>query len=314
MTRHMNTRSRLTIAAAFLFSAAVLTGCGPAEKAADDGKITIVATTGMIGDAVKTIGGDRCNVAVLMGPGVDPHLYKATKGDIDRLDDADIVFYNGLNLEAKMTEILEKMGRGKTTVPIGEAIPDSLRLASETYSEHPDPHIWFDLSLWSMAVEQVAGTLSEMDPANREAYEARSAAYLDTLMSLHQWAGEQMAGIPEGQRVMVTAHDAFRYFGRAYGIEVRGLQGISTVTEAGLQDVTRMVDLLTERRIKAVFVESSVPPNTIEAVVEGCRDRGHNVTIGGSLFSDAMGEAGTPEGRYFGMFRHNINTIVGSLK
>jgi manganese/zinc/iron transport system substrate-binding protein len=249
-----------------------------------------------------------------MGPGVDPHLYKATKGDLDLLDEADMIFYNGLNLEAKMTHILEKMGSEKTTAAVGRAIPDSLLRYPEHFEGHPDPHIWFDVSLWAMAVLEVGNQLVNADSVNVQFYLERTDAYLDSLEALHNWVHEQIAAIPESQRVLVTAHDAFGYFGRAYLIEVEGLQGISTVTEAGLLDVTNMVDLLVNRKIKAVFVESSVPQKAINSVVEGCRARGHEVIVGGELFSDAMGAAGTPEGTYLGMVRHNVNTIVKALR
>ncbi|MCM2272621.1 MAG: zinc ABC transporter substrate-binding protein [candidate division Zixibacteria bacterium] len=301
---------------AALFIGGMIAGCGQSDDASssEDGKLEVVATTGMIADAVKNIAGETVSIHGLMGPGVDPHLYKATKGDIDRLNSADIIFYNGLNLEAKMAEIFRQMGSSKTTVPIGDVIPDSLRRHPAQFEGHPDPHIWFDVSLWETAVQQVAMTLIDRDSARMDLYCQNASAYLDSLDALHQWVKEQIAQIPENQRVLVTAHDAFGYFGRAYGVEVEGLQGISTVTEAGLYDVTHMIDLLVERKIKAVFVESSVPRKSIEAVVEGCRSRGHEIVIGGELFSDAMGQAGTPEGTYLGMVRHNVNAIVKALK
>jgi manganese/zinc/iron transport system substrate-binding protein len=289
-------------------------GCNGGESRKPDGKIQVVATTGMIGDAVENIAGEKVELSVLMGSGVDPHLYKATKGDIDRLDAADVIFYNGLNLEAKMAEIIGKMGRSKVTSPIGEVIDTSLLLLSEKYIGHPDPHIWFDLSLWNTAVAEITNVLLEFDSTHAEFYRANGAAYLDSIDALHQWVSERIWEIPEDQRVLITAHDAFGYFGDAYHIEVRGLQGISTVTEAGLHDVTAMVDYISERKIKAVFVESSVPRKAIEAVVEGCQSKGHDVVVGGELYSDAMGQAGTVEGTYFGMVRHNVNTIVNALK
>jgi len=288
-------------------------GC-QSGKIVDDGKLKVVATTGMIGDAVINIAGDNVKLSTLMGPGVDPHLYKATKGDIDNLSTADIIIYNGLHLEAKMAEIFSRMGRSKTTVAVGAAIPDSLLRFPTEFEGHPDPHIWFDLSLWEIALEEVMTSLVMIDSANADQYRANGAAYLDSVRNLHGWVIEQIALIPEDQRILVTAHDAFGYFGRAYNMEVKGLQGISTVSEAGLYDVTRMVDMLVEREIRAVFVESSVPRKAIEAVVNGCLERGHEITIGGELFSDAMGEAGTPDGTYFGMVRHNVNTIVNALR
>lgn len=293
---------------------ALQVGCQQEQQAGTHGKVKVVATIGMITDAVRSIAGDSVELAGLMGAGVDPHLYKATKGDIDRLSAADIILYNGLNLEAKMADIIRQMPRSKTTVAVGEAVPDSLLRHPEQFEGHPDPHIWFDVSLWRQAVERVAQTLAERDQKNAEYYRTNAAAYLDSLDALHQWVQEQVQTIPAERRVLVTAHDAFGYFGQAYDIEVEGLQGISTVTEAGLYDVTHMIDMIVERRIPAVFVESSVPRKSIEAVVEGARSRGHEVRIGGELFSDAMGQAGTPEGTYLGMVRHNVNAIVEALK
>lgn len=296
-----------------LIGPAFFLGCAQSHKERT-GKLKIVATVGMITDAVKVIAGDSVEVTGLMGPGVDPHLYKATKGDIDLLDNADLILYNGLNLEAKMTEIFEKMTRLKPTVAVAEGIDSSLLRRPPEFLGHPDPHVWFDVSMWKTAVKAVGEALIKYDTANRNMYEANLSAYLDSLDSLHKWVKLEMQTIPESHRVLVTAHDAFGYFGRIYEIEVKGLQGISTVTEAGLYDVTHMIDILVERKIKAVFVETSVPRKAIDAVVEGCRAKGHDIQIGGLLFSDAMGENGTPEGTYPGMVRHNVNTIVNALR
>ncbi|MFZ5828394.1 MAG: metal ABC transporter solute-binding protein, Zn/Mn family [Bacillota bacterium] len=290
-----------------------IAGCGGAGGAAStNGKIKVVATTGMVADLARSIGGERVEVTSLMGPGVDPHLYKASEGDISRLSSAQIIFYNGLHLEGRMGDILVKMARTKPTVAVAERIPEEALL--ETEDETEDPHIWFDVSLWMKAAEVVRDSLADLDRANKGAYEANAAAYLKELEGLHRYAKEQIATIPAQQRVLVTAHDAFGYFGRAYGIEVMGLQGISTATEYGLADVQSLVDLLVSRKIKAVFVESSVPKRSIEALVEGAGAKGHKVAIGGELFSDAMGAAGTPEGTYIGMVRHNVETIVNALK
>lgn len=298
-----------------LVGALGLVGCGDSNIAERTGKIRIVTTTGMITDAAQHIGGDKVTVDGLMGPGVDPHLYKATKGDIDLLHEADVVFYNGLFLEAKMSEILDRMGGpDKAVVGIGDAVDSSKLRFPSHFKGHPDPHIWFDLPLWKQAVAQLAEALVQFDTTNAGYYRANAEAYLDSISVLHEWVKQQIEAIPKEQRVMITAHDAFEYFGREYGLEVRGLQGISTVTEAGLQDITTMVDYLSERKIKAVFVETSVPRKTIEAVVDGCRAKGHEIKIGGELFSDAMGQGGTPEGTYLGMVRHNVNTIVQALK
>lgn len=305
------------ISSSFLVVAlCLLPNCGGSNKGSAErtGKIKVTTTIGMIASAVEEIAGNKVELAALMGPGVDPHLYKATKGDVDRLESADLIIYNGLFLEAKMSEILQKMSRGKRVVAISETIDSSLLLTSASAHGHPDPHVWFDVSMWSGSVEAVIEALAREDTANASYYYERGAAYLDTLRALDQWVRQEIATIPADRRVLVTAHDAFSYFGRAYDIEVEGLQGISTVSEAGLYDVTQMVDMLVAREIKAVFVESSVPRKSIEAVVEGCRGKGHNVVIGGELFSDAMGAAGTPEGTYIGMVRHNVRTIVDALR
>jgi len=276
--------------------------------------VQVVATTGMIADAARVVGGEHVNVVGLMGPGVDPHLYKASQGDVRRLAAADIIFYNGLSLEGRMADVLVRMARQKPTVAVSEYIPEELLMEPEAFAGHYDPHIWFDVALWKMAVERIRDGLIEVDPANEEAYRQNAAGYLTDLDELDAYIRSRLAEIPEANRVLVTAHDAFGYFGRAYGMEVVGLQGISTDTEVGLRDIQDLVAFLTERGIKAVFVESSIPRRSLEAVVEGAKSRGHTVTIGGELFSDALGEHGTPEGTYIGMMRHNVDTIVASLK
>jgi manganese/zinc/iron transport system substrate-binding protein len=296
-----------------VLTALVWSGCGK-TTVEDDGRLQVVATTGMIGDAVRQIAGDSVDVVALMGPGVDPHLYKATKGDLDRLQSADVIFYNGLFLEAKMAEILERMAGTRQVYAIGEVLDHDSLLYPDNVGGHPDPHIWFDLKLWSQAVAEVGAELQKADPTQAEWYRTRTKQYVAAILAEDDSVKAAIATIPPEDRVLVTAHDAFHYFGRRYGIEVKGLQGISTVTEAGLHDVTSLVDELVARKIKAVFVESSVSPKAIEAVVGGCRSRGHEVIIGGELFSDAMGPAGTPEGTYLGMVRHNVNTIVSALR
>jgi len=292
--------------------AAVVSGCGAGSGAfKDEGKLHITTTIGMISDVAKEVGGDRVEVIGLMGPGVDPHLYKASQGDIAKLEDAKIILYGGLHLEGKMTEIFEKMGKKKPVVPVTKNIPESsLR---ETGDGTHDPHVWFNVRLWMSATETIRDTLIENDPAHEAGYRERAEAYLAKLEELDRYAREQIALIPEQGRVMVTAHDAFGYFGDAYDIQVVGLQGISTAAEYGSKDVTALRDMLVERKIKAVFVESSVPKKSIEAVIEGAKKLGHEVKIGGELFSDAMGQDGTPEGTYIGMVRHNVDTIVKAL-
>lgn len=291
----------------------VFTGCAQSQSGfKHKDKLHITATIGMITDVVQEIGGARVEVIGLMGPGVDPHLYKASQGDIAKLEEAEIIFYSGLHLEGKMTEILEKMGGKKTVVPVTRNIREE-RLRTVAEGAY-DPHVWFDVRLWMKAAETVRDTLIEKDPAGKEEYRTRADTYLAKLEEVDRYAREQIATIPKEGRVLVTAHDAFGYFGDAYDIEVVGLQGISTAAEYGSKDVTGLRDLLVERGIKAVFVESSVPKKSIEAVIEGARQKGHDVKIGGELYSDAMGMAGTPEGTYIGMVRHNVDTIVGALK
>lgn len=276
--------------------------------------LKIVCTTGMIGDALTRIAGDKASVAALMGPGVDPHLYKATQGDLRLLTEADLIFYNGLHLEGKMGEVLQKLSRTRKVTALAEAIPQELLLHSDAKAGVFDPHVWFDVSLWRRVVRQAGETLAAADAENAAYYRANTDTFLAELDSLHQWVTAQIASIPKEGRVLITAHDAFGYFGQAYGIEVRGLQGISTASEYGLRDISELVAFLTERKIKAVFVESSVPSKSLEAVAEGCARRGHPIKIGGSLYSDAMGETGSPEGAYPGMVRANVTTIVQALQ
>jgi manganese/zinc/iron transport system substrate-binding protein len=276
--------------------------------------LKIVTTTGMIQDAVKNITGEHAQVEALMGPGVDPHLYKATQGDLKKLTEADVVFYNGLHLEGKMGEVLEKLSRTKPVLAVAASLPDSILLEVEGFEGITDPHIWFDVKLWREAVKTIHSYMVEIDSVNKPFYDSAAYAYTMQLDSLHKAISVQLLTIPEEQRVLITAHDAFGYFGRAYNIQVRGLQGISTVAEFGLRDVTELVDFIIERKIKAIFVESSISPKSIEAVEEGCRKKNWQVKIGGNLYSDAMGEAGTPEGTYIGMVNANVKTIVEALK
>ncbi|GCC50216.1 manganese transporter [Chryseotalea sanaruensis] len=286
--------------------------CKPKQKGELRERLMIVTTTGMIADAVKNVTGDGADVISLMGAGVDPHLYKATQGDLQKLTDADVIFYNGLHLEGKMAEVLEKLGRTKTVIPVTQAIQENeLRLITEGIH---DPHIWFDVKLWKNAVVEVEKNLSTVDSAKQHVYKVNAARYLTQLDSLDNAVSQQIQTIPATQRVLITAHDAFGYFGDAYAMEVRGLQGISTVSEFGLKDVTELVDFIISRKIKAIFVETSVSEKSINAVIEGCQNKGWQVSIGGSLYSDAMGEANTPEGTYIGMVSKNVSTIVSALQ
>ena len=292
--------------------AALAAACGPVVDTAAPhvGKppFEVVATTGMVADAVENVGGDRVRVEALMGPGIDPHLYRASEGDVTLLANADLIVFNGLHLEAKLSDVLERIE--DRTAAVTTDIPRSRLIRFKgTY----DPHLWFDVRLWMSAVERVETALTDLDPAGRAVYRARARRYLDELRALDAYARRELRRVPPERRVLVTAHDAFNYFGRAYGYDVVGLQGISTVAEAGAADVQALAQLIAERRIPTVFVETSVSPRAIEAVREAVASRGFNVRIGRGLYSDAMGDEGTPEGTYVGMVRHNVDTIVAGL-
>jgi manganese/zinc/iron transport system substrate-binding protein len=286
----------------------------PNTNNSDNQGLNVVATTGMIADMVSVIGGDNVIVKGLMGPGVDPHLYKASAGDVALLSKADVIFYNGLHLEGKMAEIFEQMNkRGIDTVAVADGINRDDLLAPPEFKGNYDPHIWFDVDLWSDTVGTVKEKLVEIDPQNTEEYNQNAEAYLEELSELNEYVQQRANSLPKDKRVLITAHDAFNYFGRGYGFEVKGLQGISTESEAGTADVQGLAAIIVERRIPAIFVESSVPPRYIEAVQAAVKSKGFDVKVGGELFSDAMGNPGTPEGNYLGMVRHNINTIVDAL-
>ena len=295
-------------------TACSMSQAGTATASDGDSPLNVVTTTGMIADIAKNVGGDHVQVTSLMGPGIDPHLYKASAGDVNRLFEADIIFYNGLHLEASMGKVLERFNEsGATTVAVAEAIDPEKLQAPPEFEGFYDPHVWFNVAFWMDAATAVQDALIAIDPAHADDYAANAQAYLAELSELDAYVAEQAARVPKEQRVLITAHDAFNYFGKAYGFEVRGLQGISTASEAGTADVQDLARFITERRIPAIFVESSVPPRTVEAVQAAVRAQGFDVQIGGELFSDAMGSPGTPEGTYDGMVRHNIDTIVGAL-
>jgi manganese/zinc/iron transport system substrate-binding protein len=279
--------------------------------------IQIVTTTGMIADIAQNLGGKHVNVVSLMGEGVDPHLYKATPQDVKRLRSADLVLYNGLHLEGKMSDILVQLARQKPVFPVTENIlinHESRLLEPEELAGMYDPHLWFDVELWSDCAAFTAELLKRLDPENEDDYTRNAQEYLKKLQDLHQYAGEELSKIVEERRVLVTAHDAFGYMGEAYNMKVMAIQGISTDSEAGVYKVNRLVDEIVTRRIGAVFIETSVSDKNIRALLEGCSAKNHQVVIGGELFSDAMGARGTPEGTYIGMVRHNIDTIVNALK
>lgn len=304
----------------FAVAALVLPGCSRSQEPAApaDNRLHVVVTTGMVGDVVERIGGEHVRVEALMGPGTDPHLYKPTPADMRALQSAQLVVYSGLKLEGKMIDALENLAKSKPVVCYADALPrERLMSASEDAAaagKHFDPHVWFDVALWSSGVDAVRDALSKADPANAEKYAANARAYGIILSDLDRDVRQQIATISKDHRVLVTAHDAFGYFGRAYDIEVAGIQGLSTESEASLNDINRLVDELVARKIPAVFIESSISPKNIEALVQGAKAKGHDVRIGGSLYSDAMGAAGTADGTYVGMVQHNVRQIVEALR
>jgi manganese/zinc/iron transport system substrate-binding protein len=267
----------------------------------------------MVADVVQNVGADRVAVTQIMGAGVDPHLYKATRDDVLKIMKGDIVFYAGLMLEGKMADTLIKMARSKPVIAVTEQIEESQLLEPEEMRGHYDPHVWMDVAAWSKCVDVVARSLAEFDPAHADQYRANAEAYSSRLAQLHQYGIDSLGSIPQDRRILVTSHDAFNYFGRAYGLEVQGVQGLSTESEAGLQRINELVDMLVDKKIRAVFVESSVPRKNIDSLVEGARAKGHQVSVGGELFSDAMGAAETYEGTYIGMLDHNITLVARGL-
>ena len=274
-------------------------------------RIQIVTTISQIGEPIEVIGGDRVDVESLMGPGVDPHLYKATQGDINTLQNADIILYNGLHLEGNMGEVFANMSANKTIVSLGESLDKEKFLMDEEGAI--DPHIWFDVDLWKEALDVAVEELKQFSPEDADYFEENKQTYFSKLDELKKEAVEKISSIPEEQRVLVTAHDAFGYFGRMNDIEVIGLQGLSTEDEVGLSDIGSTVQLLIEKKVPAVFIESSINQSSIRAVIDGASKEGLEVTLGGELFSDAMGAKGTEEGTYLGMYHHNVNTIYQAL-
>lgn len=284
------------------------------EKSLDKkAKLNVVCTTGMVADLVKNIMGESGEVSSLMGPGIDPHLYKPTQGDLNKLTNADVILYNGLHLEGKMQSIFEKMAQNKPVYAITSNL-DKGDLITISEEKLFDPHVWFDVDLWRKTIPGVLDFLNQHVPSKQASFKSNADKHQKELLELDKWVTEKINEIPKENRALVTSHDAFGYFGKAYDIEVKGLQGISTIAEFGLKDVTNMVDFLIENNVKAVFVESSMPRKPLQAVIKGCQEKGHKVNEGGILYSDAMGKAGTPEGTYLGMVRHNLNTVNRALK
>lgn len=295
----------------------LLTGCSVSagNTGSAENKLNVVATTTMLADLSAVIGGQRVSADGLMGAGIDPHLYQASAGDVSLMQNADVVVYNGLHLEGKMGEIFENLsGQGPTVICIEDGLDESKLLAWEGDGSIHDPHIWFDVSLWKDAAKTVTDGLSQADPEGKEDYEANLKAYLEELDAADTYIRNRAGELPESQRVLVTAHDAFQYFGKAYGFEVKGLQGISTDAEAGTADVSALADFIVERQIKAIFVESSVPPKTIEALQAAVKAKDFDVAIGGELYSDSLGDEASGADTYILTVKANIDTIVNALK
>ncbi len=282
-------------------------------RAIADGPLRIVATTGMIADAARQVGGDLVEVRGLMGPGVDPHAYRQTRTDIVAMIRADLVLWHGLYLEAQMESFFHDLARKRNVVAVAEALPRDRLRSHDSYADKFDPHVWMTPILWKDVVKEVLRALTDLRPESADVFAANAERHLRDLDRLAEYAATSMAKIPQSNRVLLTAHDAFGYFGDSFGIEVLGIQGISTESEAGLNRIGMLVDLLVERRVEAVFVESSVSDRSIRAVIEGAAAQGHMLKIGGELFSDAMGEAGTYEGTYIGMIDHNVTVIAAAL-
>lgn len=324
MTQPLSIRRRsLTLLVVLLLPALLLSGCpgkdGGEGSASGTGaasstkKLKVLCTTGIIADCARRIGGEHCEVESLMGPGVDPHLYKARESDLTALASADLVLYNGLHLEAKLADVLEQLGERRACVAVGAAIPAELLLDAQGTGGNYDPHVWFDVKLWQHCVQAMHDAIVKADPANSADYGANFDLLRTEMAALDAQLRQDGITIPEPQRVIITSHDAFRYFGRAYGFEVRGLQGISTQSEAGTGDVQELISFVVQRKIPALFVESSVPRRSIEAVQEGCQAKGWQVSIGGELLSDALGSPGTPGETYLGMLRYNMDTVSHAL-
>lgn len=308
-------KSKGIIVGVFLLVMAIwMVGCsskGDTNGAAGEGKLNVVTTIAQIAEPISVIGGDRVTVQSLMGPGVDPHLYNATQGDISKLEQGDVIFYSGLHLEANMLEVFAEIGKSRPVLAISESIPADQLLEDEGGAI--DPHVWFDIDLWKQSLSAATDELKKAAPADSDYFEANKEEYFKKLDELKADAASKLSKIPKEKRVLITAHDAFGYFGRMHDIEVIGLQGLSTEDEVGLSDIDDTVKLLVEYQVPAVFVESSINPASINAVIEGAKKQGLDVKVGGELFSDAMGDAGTTEGTYLGMYSHNMDTIHQAL-
>ena len=298
-----------------LFILAIIIFIGCKNTSSESGKIKVVTTTTMLTDLVQNIGGDLIEINGLMGAGVDPHLYKASEGDVSKLHNADIIFYNGLHLEGKLVEVFEKMNlKDKSTISLGGYLDTTQLIGSDYFASNYDPHVWFNIQFFKEFSNKVTEVLAEKDPENAAKFVENEKTYIQKLDALEKEISSIIEKLPIEKRILVTAHDAFNYFGKQYGFQVVGLQGLSTATEAGVQDVQKLSTFIIENKVKSIFVESSVPQRTIEALQAAVISKGHDVSIGGSLYSDALGSTGTIEGTYIGMFQYNVNTIVNALQ
>lgn len=292
---------------------AIIISCKQTKEKSN--KLQIVTTTSIVTDLVTNIGKDKVEIKGLMGAGVDPHLYKASEGDVSKLFNADVVIYNGLHLEGKLEDVFEKLHhQNKKTIAISNGLDKSELISSKQFASNYDPHIWFGISNWKQMIQYVANQLSEIDVQNKEYYQKNATEYLKEIKETEAKIVKKIAELPVEKRILVTAHDAFNYFGKEFNFQVVGLQGLSTATEAGVKDVRELANFIINNNVKAVFVESSVPKRTIEALKAAVVSKKHHLTVGGTLFSDALGTKGTKEGTYTGMYEYNVNTIVNALK
>lgn len=305
--------ARIGISALYLICLFSLFSC-KWDRGNGENRFRITTTTNILADGVRALVRDSAEVTPLMAIGVDPHLYKASQRDLDLLFDADLVLFHGLHLEGKMVEVLEKFGRTNRVIDQGKMVPPEQLVMDPAYSNSVDPHIWFDVSLWKTAMTGIAGELIKIKPSWKDYLEANLEAYRHSLDSLDSATRREIRQLAREGQVLITAHDAFSYFGKAYGIEVRGLQGLSTLSEPGLRDVSDLVSFIIENKIRAIFVEQSVSPRALEAVVQGCRRRGHEVRLAGPLYTDSLGEPRGEAGTYVGMVQTNVRTIVENLK
>jgi manganese/zinc/iron transport system substrate-binding protein len=307
-------RARAALAAAL---AAALVFVAPSALAQGEPPLRVITTTGMIADLAAEVGGGCVVVEALMGPGIDPHLYRASAGDVDRLGGADLILYNGFRLEGQLGAVLDRLGRRTPTVAVAERIAADaaagLLEGDAAYAGQTDPHLWLDAGLWAGGAAVVAAEVARLRPDCAAEVDERAAGVTAAISALHDWAIASLGSVPAEHRTLVTSHDAFRYFGRAYGLAVHGIEGISTESEASIADIRATADLVVATGVPALFVESTLSPRTIEAVQAAVADRGREVAIGGSLFGDAMGDEGTAEGTYLGMVRHNVVTIATAL-